>query len=164
MRQRKKISWRILHIMVPSYAFSEASIETFFSRFDYVRDHDNRDELIKTCHGSLCYCITLWSLPMPPKQIISPPNENWTRSIWGKYTEEYSGVCILIIVAVITFSLPIPNDYFCVTDIVMPRDQRWWWADDCWGHQEGNDENWFHGSPIEALVLQMTTQTTKITI
>jgi hypothetical protein len=32
------------------------------------------------------------------------------------------------------------------------------------GHQEGNDENWFHGSPIEALVSQMTTQTTKITI
>jgi hypothetical protein len=32
------------------------------------------------------------------------------------------------------------------------------------GHQEGNDENGFHGSPIEVLVLQMTTQTTKITI
>jgi hypothetical protein len=25
------------------------------------------------------------------------------------------------------------------------------------GHQEGNDENGFHGSPLEALVLQMTT-------
>jgi hypothetical protein len=25
------------------------------------------------------------------------------------------------------------------------------------GHQEGNDENRFHGSPIEALVLKMTT-------
>jgi hypothetical protein len=32
------------------------------------------------------------------------------------------------------------------------------------GHQEGNDDNGFHGSPIEALILQMTTQTTKITI
>jgi hypothetical protein len=32
------------------------------------------------------------------------------------------------------------------------------------GHQEGNDENRFHGSSIEALVLQMTTLTTKITI